>query len=75
LEGWQNSQGRGREWKGRGGGGLCSKREGERERHEKERERRGKKEACLYTYSTNNTVGYKTKYNPENGCVWVKKKD
>jgi len=74
LEGWQNSQGRGREWKGRGGG-LCSKREGERERHEKERERRGKKEACLYTYSTNNTVGYKTKYNPENGCVWVKKKD
>ncbi len=40
---------------------MCSKRErgGERERHEKEREterEEEKKEACLYTYSTNNTV-------------------
>ncbi len=56
-------------------GCAAREREGERERHEKERERRGKKEACLCTYSTNNSVGYKTKYNPENGCVWVKKKD
>ncbi len=57
----------------------CAAREKERERgrergmRKRERERRGKKEACLYTYSTNNTVGYKTKYNPENGRVWVKK--